>query len=451
MPHNAAAPRVLPAPALGAPPVPRVPVPERWTLPNGARVVFLPRAGIPQVALRLVLPAGSSADPAEYPGTAALVASLLTEGTRGYDATALNARIDALGASVGAHAGHDFAEVEMTLLAGTLDEGIPLLAEIVTRPTFPEDETERVRAEMLDAFEARQDEPANVADDRTLAEVYGEGHPYGRPSFGTAEGVGAVPREALAAFHAARFRPEGAFLVAAGDFDPAELRALLESAFAHWTGGAEPVAYPAAPARPACAGERVEIPWPDSAQGEIRIAGTGMVRTDPRWVVASVANYILGGSTILGRLGSNLREDKGWTYGVRSAFSAGVAPGGWVAETAVEGEFTPRAVEEMLGEMRRMMTEPVPEEELRRAKDALILSLPRAFETPARVASRFATLEAYGLPRDYWERFPEQVEAVTAEDILAVSREHFDPARVVCVTVGGAASGEQVEESEEEE
>lgn len=445
-PDAVATPRVLPAPTLGAPPVPRVPVPERWTLPNGLRVLFLPRAGIPQVALRLVIPGGAAADPAEYPGTAGLVATLLTEGTRGYDATALNARIDALGAAVSAHAGHDFAEVEATLLAGTLDEGIPLLAEIVTHPVFPEDETERVRAETLDAIAARHDEPANVADDRTLVEVYGEGHPYGRPSFGTAEGVAAVPREALAAYHAGRFRPDGAFLVAAGDFDPAELRALLETGFAEWTGRVEPVPYPAAPERPARAGERVEIPWPDSAQGEIRIAGPGMTRTDPRWVPASVANYILGGSTILGRLGANLREDRGWTYGVRSSFSAGVAPGGWVAETAVEGEVTPDAVREMFGEMRRMMEEPVPEEELRRAKDALILSLPRAFETPGRVASRFATLEAYGLPHDYWERFPELIEAVTADDVRRMAREHFDPARLVCVVVGGATDGAGPEE-----
>jgi zinc protease len=202
------------------------------------------------------------------------------------------------------------------------------------------------------------------------------------------------------------------------------------------------VAYPQTPERPARAGERVALPWEDSAQGEIRIGGVGLVRSAPDWVAASVANYVLGGSTILGRLGANLREEKGWTYGVRSAFSAGVVPGGWSAETAVGAEVTEDAVREMLGEMRRMAGEPIPEEELRRAKDALILSLPRAFETPSRVASRFSTLEAYGLPADYWDRFPERVEAVTAEEVLRVSREHFDPARLVTVTVGGGGAAE---------
>lgn len=442
MPRDASRPRVMEAPTLGAPPVPTVPRPERWTLANGLRVVAVPRAGIPQVALRLVVPAGSSADPYEYPGTASLVAALLTEGTASLDAEALNARIDALGAAVSAHAGHDHAEVEMTLLGGTLDEGVPLLAELAIRPAFPEDETERVREEALDALASRADEPANVADDRALVEVFGAEHPYGRPSFGTEEGVGTVPHEALAAYHAERYRPRGSYLVAAGDFDTAELRAALESAFGGWEGEVAPVAYPPAPERPARAGERVSLPWEDSAQGEIRIGGVGLVRNSPDWVAASVANYLLGGSTILGRLGANLREEKGWTYGVRSAFSAGVVPGGWSAETAVGAEVTGDAVREMLAEMRRMTEEPVPEEELRRAKDALILSLPRAFETPSRVASRFSTLEAYGLPEDYWESFPGAVEAVTPEEVLRVSREHFDPARLVTVTVGGEDGAE---------
>lgn len=398
----------------------------------------IPRAGVPQVALRLILPAGAAADPPEHPGTAALVASLLTEGTEEHDAEALNARIDALGAGVSAQAGHDFTTVDATLLGGTLEEGVPLMAELTTRPLFPEEETERVRAEALDALAAREDEPANVADDRTLREVFG-GHPYGTPSFGTPEGVRSVPRAALAAFHAARFRPEGAVLVAAGEFDPEELRRLLERAFAGWRGAPAPLPRPPLPPPPG--GGRTALPWEDSAQGEIRIAGRGLARHDPDWIAASVANYVLGGSTILGRLGANLREEKGWTYGARSGFSAGVDPGGWIAETAVDGEVTEDAVREMHDEIRRMREEPVPEEELRRAKDALVLSLPRAFETPARVAGRFATLEAYGLPRDYWERLPGRIEAVTPEEVLRIAREQWDPRRLVTVVVGGAAEG----------
>lgn len=428
---------VLPQPVPGAPPRPRTPTPERWTMENGLRVVALQKRTIPQVVLRLVIPAGGAADPAAYPGTASLVAHLLTEGTQSMTADELNARLDLLGAAVHASAGHDFAEVEALLLSETLAEGIALMAEVTTRPAFPERETERVRAESLDALIAREDEPANVADDRVALEVFGAEHPYGHPPFGTRAGIESVPREALAAFHAERYRPRGAFLVVAGDFDPAELRERLDAAFAGWTGEAPRVPYPAGPPQPARAGRAVVVDWEDAAQSEIRIAGPGIDRRGPDWFAGAVANYILGGSTITGRLGANLREDKGWTYGARSSFHAGLAIGGWGADTAVDVEVTADAVAEMIGEMRRMATEPVDEDELRRAKDALILSLPRVFETAASIAGRFVTLEAFGLPDDYWERYADRIEAVTAEEVLRVSRQCFDPERLVRVVVGG--------------
>ncbi|HEX8696158.1 MAG TPA: pitrilysin family protein [Longimicrobium sp.] len=428
---------VLPRPTTGAPPAPRIPRPERWTLSNGLRVVAAPRHGVPQVVLRLVLPAGAAADPPEYPGAAHLVGQLLTEGTAGMSEEELNARLDLLGAAVHPHVGHDFADVEAVLLSEALAEGLALLAEVVTRPAFPAAETERVRHESLDALVARLDEPANVADDRAALEVFGADHPYGRPEFGTEEGIRAVPREALAAFHAERYRPRGAFLVAAGEFDPAELGALLEEALGRWTGEAPPVACPPVPPAPANAGKTALAHWDLASQSEIRIVGRGMARRSPDWIAGAVANFILGGSTITGRLGANLREEKGWTYGVRSGFTAAVHPGGWSAETAVGVEVTDDAVAEMLREMRRLMDEPVDEAELRRAKDALVLSLPRGFETPSGIAGRLSTLEAYDLPRDWWERFPAAVEAVTAADVQRIAREHFDPGRLVRVVVGG--------------
>ena len=437
-----ATPAVLPPPALGAPVPPRLPAPKRWTLASGLRVIAAPHGSVPQAVLRLVLPAGSVMDPAGFPGTASLVGHLLTEGTASYGAEELNARLDGLGASIHAHVGHDFAEVEALFLTETLEEGVALLAEIVTRPSFPEKETERVRAESLDALVARLDEPANVADDRAMLEVFGEAHPYGRPAFGTEEGIASVPRDALAAFHAAHYRPGGAFLVASGSFDPDELARLLESAFAGWTGEAPRPSYPPTPERPSAAGKTVFGAWEDAAQSEIRLCGPGLPRTSPDWIAATVANYVLGGSTITGRLGANLREDKGWTYGARSSFSAGVTPGGFVAETAVDVGVTADAVAEMMNEMRRLTREPVPAEELRRAKDALMLSLPRVFETPAGVAGRLSGLEAYGLPHDWWARFPAAVEAVTADDVLRIARAHFDPDKVVRVVVGGGMKGE---------
>ena len=424
----------LPVPTLtGAIPL-RVPTPERWSLPNGLRVISAQWTTLPQVGVRLLCPAGSAGDPSGLEGTASFVGSMLTEGTLSLSAEELNARLDQLGASLGVQVGHDFAEVDLFILAETLSEAMGLLAEVVREPSFPAAETERVRAETLDALDARDDEPANVADDALADALWGPDHPYGIPTMGTAAGVDAVTCQALADFHSSHYRPDGAVLLVAGDFDPAELRAVIADSFGDWTGAAARPTYPPEPAaKPA---DTLAVGWPDAAQGEIRFGGLGMPRSSPDWIAAALANYLIGGSTITGRLGANLREEKGWTYGIRSGFSAALQSGGWVIETAVDAEVIEGAVSEILKELQRLVDEPVADDELRRAKDALILSLPRAFETPGRIIGRFGALEAFGLPADYWERFPAAVEAVTAEEVQRVARRYFDPEALTRVVVG---------------
>jgi zinc protease len=428
--------RTLPLPRAGEPPVPVPPTPTRFTLPNGLHVVAVTRNELPQVAIRLVVPAGSAADPAGAPGTASLVGALLTEGTRNRSATAFNQYLDSLGASLDARVGHDFAEVDLRLLSETLDEGLSLLSEVVESATFPDREVERTRSEFLDALLARLDEPANVADDRTAEALFGHDHPYGRLALGTREGIERVTRADMVAFHAHRYRPEGSVLVIAGDVAIPELRTLLERSFAGWQGRVDPIDFPEWPETRETAGTLTVVEWDDAAQGEIRIAGLGLHRRSAEWIPAAVANFILGGSTITSRLGSNIREDKGWTYGIRSGLASGIQPAGWVIETAVDGEAVGDALGEIDHELRRMTTEHVGDEELDRAREALILSLPRAFETPGRIVARMATIEAFGLEPDYWERYPERLRGITSDEILRISRELFLPERLVRVVVG---------------
>lgn len=432
--------RTLPRPVPGTPPTPRPPRPERWTMDNGLRVLAVACGTLPQTAIRLILPAGSTHDPAEYPGTAALTGGLMAEGTRHLSAEELNLRLDTLGASFNVQVGHDFTEISLFLLSETLVAGFELFSEILLHPALPADELERARAETLDAFAARADEPGNVADDRTGVEIFGDDHPYARLTTGTPEAVAILPREVLQTFHATHYRPAGAILLVGGDFEPLMLRRLIEERLGDWTGEAPEFVLPPTPPRPAAAGSLIQLPWPDAAQGEIRVAGAGMRRADADWIPAMVANYLLGGSTITGRLGANLREEKGWTYGVRSGFAASLQPGGWTIDTAVDVEVVDDALREIAVELERFLAGPVPDEELQRAKQALILSLPRAFETPGRVVSRLGTIEAFGLPADYWERYPDAIRAVTAEEVLRVAREHFTPADLVRVVVGGAPS-----------
>lgn len=427
--------QVLPVPTPGAPPAPVVPAVERFVLGNGLRVMAIPRRELPQVAARLVVPAGSAADPPGQAGVASLTAALLPEGTARLTAVELNERIDGLGASIGSRAGHDFSEIDLGSLGETFEEALGLLAGIVTDPVFPEREVERVRAEILDALDARLDEPANVADDRIAMAMFGANHPYGRLPAGTAEGVRKLRRLDLINFHADRYRPDGSLFVVSGDFNIETLRALLEKAFERWEGRVEPAVYPEPRFAPLEGDSLITIHREGAEQAEIRFEGAGIPRNHPDWIAASVANYIIGGSTITGRLGANLREDKGWTYGIRSGFSAGVQPAGWSVETAVDAAVADDAINEIIHELRRIITSPIEDEELERAREALVLSLPRAFETPSRVVARLATQEAYGLPADYWETFPARVMAVDREMVRKIATEHFDPARLARVVV----------------
>lgn len=438
MKHHRVAATAIPRPTPGTPRVPDVPEAERFTLKNGLRVVAIHRAALPQVSARIVLPAGAVTDPINAPGAASMTGALLTEGTAAHSGIELNEQIDALGGAIHCRVGHDFAEVGLGFLSETLDEGLGLTAAVLAGSTFPDEEVERIRAEVLDALDARADEPANLADDVASLAVFGPDHPYGRLPIGTTAGVERLQRQHLVELHRARYRPEGSVLVIAGDLDGGGLRARLEFAFAGWQGAAAPVVYPEPPTGVMDERPLHVVEWEDAAQGEIRFAGLGIARDSPDWIPAAVANYLVGGSTITGRLGANLREDKGWTYGVRSGFSANVQAGGWVVETAVGAETTFDAIREIEGELQRMADEPVEPEELERAREAIILSLPRAFETPGRIVSRFATLEAYALEKDYWSRFAERVQRVTAEEVMAVARACFVPERLAKIAVGPA-------------
>jgi zinc protease len=426
----------LERPSPGSPPTPRVPDADRRMLDCGLRLVAVPEHHLPQVVLRLVLPAGAAVEHAGAPGTASLVGELLTEGTERWAAAEVNQRLDRLGASLNIDVMHDFAEVELLSLSETLREAVEILAEVVTRPTFPAAEVERVRREVLDALDARRDEPANVADDLLSSAIFGPDHPYGRFAGGTREGIRSVRIESLRAFHTAFFRPGGSYIVAAGDFVADRLESLLDETLASWRGSVDLPSRPAVPTIAAAAGERITAEREDAPQAEIRLGGVGMERASPDWIPGAVANYILGGSTITGRLGANLRETKGWTYGARSGFSAGVHPGGWIVETAVDAAVAEMAVREIRAEIRSLHERGPEPDELRRAQEALVLSLPRAFETPARIVNRLSTLEAFELPLDYWHRFPEAVRAVTAEEVVRIVERYMAPDDLAEVVVG---------------
>ncbi len=425
--------RSTPPPAGAAPRIPAL-RPERHQLPGGLHLAWIPRPALPEAALRLVIPAGADSHGPDSAGLASLVGSLLLEGAAGRTSRDMADWIDGFGAGVSIAVRYDAVVVRVHTLAEHLAGILDVLAAITLRPDFPEHEVSRVRGEQVDRIRRLRDDPDEVAADAVAELLYGE-HPYGRLTRGRLDTVGRIDRGQVAAFHRSRFGPGGSSLVASGDL-PTSFARLVEERFDTVVGPAPSAAPPATPDRPAQVGT-VLIDRPGSRQSVIRIAGLGLARGDETEWPSRMMNAILGG-LFNSRLNLNLREEKGWTYGARSALHLRRSPGPILLRSSVQSDVTAAAVAEMRRELQRMRLEPPSRTELDTAAGALTRSLPLRFETSSHVAEGLVEQVVYGLADDYWTRFPSSIEAVTAEDVLQVAERYLDPDRLVTLVVGDA-------------
>jgi len=414
----------------------QIPRPERHRLPNEMMVAAVRRPRLPEATVSLVLPAGADSTGPNQSGLASLVAKVLPEGASGKSSREMATWLDGLGVHLGVAVGYDSMIVRLHTLSGQLAPALDALAAVALEPDFPPDEVERCRSERLDAIRRLKDEPADVAAD-VLAELLFADHPYGRLTRGREDTVESLAREDLAGFHAHRFSPRAATLVACGDL-PEDFSDLVAARFGDWWGEAVDTE-PPAPARRVANPGIVLVDRPGSAQSEIRIGGIGLRRGDPDEPGGRVANAILGG-LFNSRLNMNLREDKGWTYGARSTMSMRRSPGPLSLRAAVETAVTGAAVQEMLREVRAMRESPPTAGEMRTASGALTRSLPLRFETNAQIAGTIAEQAIYGLPDDYWDTFPSRIEQVSAGEVQDMALRLLDPDDLAVLVVGDAGA-----------
>jgi predicted Zn-dependent peptidase len=418
-------------PPLGSAPELRLPEQKHFVLRNGLKVRVVEYRRLPIVAVNLVADAGGARDPAGRPGLASFTASMLTEGTKNRSATQLSDEAGFLGATIAAGAGFDSASVSGATLAKHLPKFLELFADVAMNPAFPRADFERVQDERLVTLLQQRDQPQAIAS-RAFAPVFWGAHPYGHYLLGTEDAVKATRPKDLAAFHARHWRPGSAELVVVGDVSERELRPLLEATLGGWKPG-KPV--PAlAPAPPAAPRRTVVLEKADAPQAYLLLGMPGLRRSSDEFVTASVAFQVLGGG-MSSRLFRNLREEKGYTYGIYARGDSRRLGGVSFVVGSVKAEVTGAAVKELLGELERLREQPVPVEELDDAKNALVLGLPADFATAGAIAGRLAELAVHGLPDDYWNRYAERVRKVSAEDVQRFARERLDPAKLTTVMV----------------
>jgi zinc protease len=422
-------------PSPGQPRPYEFPATVRTQLANGLHLILTPMPGRALVTASLVARAGAADEPEHLGGATVLAARGMTEGTTLRDAIALAEAAERLGASLHSEAGWDAISAGVDVPVSRLEPAVELLAEIVRQPAYPDTEVDRIRDERLtDLLQARAD-PRRRADQEFVDAIYEAASPYHRPAGGTRETVPGITATDLRSIQARGFVPARTAVVVAGEVDPDAVARLAAGRFDDWAGpGAFDESRISDRSR---VGERFVrvIDRPGAAQSEIRIGHPGLPRRHPDFHAVSVMGTILGG-LFNSRLNMNLREEKGYTYGAAAGFDLRRHRGPFSARAAVDTDVTVPSVQELLLELERIRDAPVTAAELRAARDYLVGVFPLRFETPGPVVGALSGLFVHALPDDELDRYRAAIEAVTAEDVLRVAREHIDPRRVAIVIVG---------------
>ncbi len=417
----------------------KVPTVKRLRLKNGLPVILAESHKLPLVSVDLVLKTGSSANPKDKAGLAALVANMLDEGTKKRTATQIANEIAQLGATLGAHATWDATAVSLSVLAENLERALPVWADVLLNPAFNQDDFERVVDNLVSSLAQRKDYPPVVAGQVYARALWGENHPFGWPDTGTQESIKKLGPADVKRFYDTSYAPNNAVLVVAGDITEKQLHAQIEPLLAGWKAKKiAPLKLPKtyAPDKPRI----VLVDKPNAPQSSIRIGLPGIERKNPDYYRALVTNMILGGG--FKRLAMNLRETKGWTYGVGSQFEARRAPGPWT----VSGEFvaghTADAVEEILKEIEKLRADDVTDKELAETKDEIIGGFPARFATAGQLASQMTALAVYDLPPAELDGFVAKIAAVNKDQVRQMARKYFRPDNLLIVVVGDRASNE---------
>ena len=420
-----------------------LPKPQEADLPNGLQVMVIQDPRAPQVTIQLVISgAGGYYDPPDQYGLAQFTAANLREGTTRRTSTAIAEQLERLAASVTVNAG--MSSEEATLNASALrehfDEVLDLAADVLLSPAFPEQELTRYKAQTRAQLQQQRANPTFLAFER-FSRAVADGHPDGRMA-PAVEALDKTTRDALAAFHKSHYVPDHAAIAITGDITMAAALKAVQARFGAWAkaGAPEPsVSDPVAVADPGV----FLVARPASVQTSLVVGVQAIRYTDADFYAMTVLNKIIGGGPT-GRLFRHLREEKGYTYGASSQIDARRFRGTWIASTNVRSEVTEAALRDLLDELRQAREIRVPDQEFADAKRSIVSAFALAFESPQAPVTNALTRWRYGLPADYWDKYPERIMAITQDEVQAMAKKYLDPKKLQIIAVGDRAAAEAV-------
>jgi zinc protease len=416
----------------------KLPRPVETKLDNGLTVLIMEDHRFPTVSVQLTISgAGPIYEPANLPGLASATAQMLREGTKTRSSKQIAEDLDRLGATLFATSGFGSPSTNLTAsgLSDNIDQWFPIAAEVLLSPSFSPDEFNKLKQRLKVGLQQQRSSPNFLLNERFNRAVYGN-HPASVVA-ATLESIDTFTPEIFAKWHQERYAPQNAILGIAGDVNAAELIPKLKQWLGAWKKTDLKEVLPANPV-PATVKKIYLVDRPDSVQTTVAMGNIAIDRSDPDYPAMVVMNNVIGGSSAA-RLFLNLREEKGYTYGVYSSFNAQKYPGPWRAGGNVRNEVTEGAMTEFFNEIRRIREEKVPDAELEDAKRSVVASFALSLEQPNELLSYAITRKIYNLPDDYWDTYPAKIKAVTAEDVQRIAKKHLNLDTIQVVAVGNAS------------
>jgi predicted Zn-dependent peptidase len=426
-------------PPAGKAPVLKVPVWTQSTLANGADLIVSESHSLPLVSFSITFLGGANQyEASNRRGLAGLVATMMSEGTKTRDGEALSNALQSLGTNVSVGVGAEGGSIGFQSTTGKFAKTLEILADMLENPAFPAEALERLRGQRLVALNQAKSQPGSIAGRVYPRLLYGEAHPYGQ--YATEDSIKAITRDDVVAFHKAYFQPGRAVVTVAGDVTAATVKATIERALAAWPRGGEKPAFEYLSLPPRRGMTIYLVDKPGAAQSTFAIGNPGPPRSTPDYYALQVMNTILGGM-FQSRLNANIREEKGYSYGVNSGFAFGRGPGAFRAGGDIVSAKSDAALVEFMKELRGIIgSRPVTDEELTTAKDALTQRLPGTFASVGAINGAITGIWAQGLPVNYYQQYAPKIAAITKDDVVRVAKKYIDLDHLAIVIVGDRAS-----------
>jgi len=417
------------APTPGPARTPEIGSYESFELKNGLKVFVVEDHKLPRITMSLILDRDPIVEGAKA-GYVSIAGDLIAAGTANRTKSALDEEVDFMGANFGTGS----SSIRVGGLSKYTDQLIDILSDVLLNPSFPEEEFDKLKSQMISGLKANADDPDAISGNLRGAALYGLEHPYGEVM--TEATVETISIDDCKAYFDTYFRPNIAYMVVIGDITVADAKKKLNKALKKWK-AAEVPAHDYAKTPRAASSRIVMVDKPSAVQSVVWLGNViDLPQGHPDIEPLRVANQILGGG-MSGRLFTNLREDKAFTYGAYSNFGVDELNATFGASAKVRNEVTDSAITEFLYEINRMKNESVTEEDLVAAKASLSGSFGRSLESPASAANFALNIARYNLPSDYYNNYLSRLEAVTAEDVMRVANTYMNGP--LTITVVGKA------------